>query len=70
MIFFFPFVIDLVRTIVLLFGRVTVISTIAITYLYAVELFPTVVRGTCLGLCTVFAQIGSLSIPQVLSSVR
>lgn len=70
MIFFFPFVIDLMRTIVLLFGRVTVISTIAITYLYAVELFPTVVRGTCLGLCTVFAQIGSLSIPQVLSSVR
>ncbi|XP_035719739.1 solute carrier family 22 member 8-like isoform X1 [Vespa mandarinia] len=59
---------DLVKTIVLLFGRVSVISTIAITYLYAVELFPTVVRGTCLGLCTVFGEIGSLSIPQVLSS--
>lgn len=56
------------ETIILLFGKVTVISTIAITYLYAVELFPTVVRGTCLGLCTIFAEVGSLSI-QVLSLV-
>nr|KAF7423426.1 hypothetical protein H0235_008709 [Vespula pensylvanica] len=60
---------DLVETIILLFGKVTVISTIAITYLYAVELFPTVVRGTCLGLCTIFTEVGSLSI-QVLSSEK
>ncbi|KAK2580094.1 hypothetical protein KPH14_012374 [Odynerus spinipes] len=61
---------DLTKTIVLLFGRVTVISTIAITYIYAVELFPTVVRGTCLGLCTVFAEIGCLSMPEILSSEK
>ncbi|XP_014601881.1 PREDICTED: solute carrier family 22 member 8 isoform X1 [Polistes canadensis] len=59
---------DLTKTIILLFGKVTVISTIAVTYLYAAELFPTVLRGTCLGLCTVFAEIGFLSIPHALSS--
>ncbi|XP_015184454.1 PREDICTED: solute carrier family 22 member 8-like isoform X2 [Polistes dominula] len=59
---------DLTKTIILLFGKVTVISTIAVIYLYTAELFPTVVRGTCLGLCTVFAEIGFLSIPHVLSS--
>lgn len=45
-------------------------STVSITYLYTVEIFPTVVRGTCLGLCIVFAKIGSLCTPHELLSVR
>ncbi|OAD52318.1 Solute carrier family 22 member 3 [Eufriesea mexicana] len=60
--------IDLAKTIILLFGRVAVMSTVSLTYLYTVEIFPTVVRGTCLGLCTVFAKIGNLCTPHVLLS--
>ncbi|XP_076243258.1 organic anion transporter 3 [Calliopsis andreniformis] len=59
---------DLTKTILLLFGRVTVISTISIAYLYTIEIFPTVGRGTCLGICTIFAKIGSLCTPHFLLS--
>ncbi|XP_032686039.1 solute carrier family 22 member 3-like [Odontomachus brunneus] len=57
---------DLAKTIILLFGRVIVTSTVAIAYLYTVETFPTVIRGSCLGLCVVFAKIGSLSMLHLL----
>ncbi|KAK9298499.1 hypothetical protein QLX08_008180 [Tetragonisca angustula] len=59
--------VDLTKITMLLLGKVAAISTVSITYLYTVEIFPTVVRGTCLGLCTVFAKIGSLCTPHVLS---
>ncbi|XP_076650708.1 organic cation transporter protein isoform X2 [Halictus rubicundus] len=59
---------DLMKTIILLLGRVAVTSTICITYLYTIEIYPTVVRGTFLGLCTVVAKIGSLCTPHVLLS--
>ncbi|XP_043593361.1 solute carrier family 22 member 8-like [Bombus pyrosoma] len=58
---------NLMKTIISLIGRVAVMSTVSITYLYTIEIFPTVVRGTCLGLCTVFAKIGSLCTPYILS---
>ncbi|XP_012153880.2 organic anion transporter 3 [Megachile rotundata] len=60
--------IDLTKTIMLLFGRITVMSTVFVAYLYTTEIFPTIVRGTCLGLCTVSAKIGSLCTPHVLLS--
>ncbi|KAL6428462.1 hypothetical protein ACFW04_008613 [Cataglyphis niger] len=61
-------VIDLAKTIMLLFGKVTVASTISIGYLYTIEIFPTMIRGSCLGLCVVFAKLGSLSMPYSLLS--
>ncbi|XP_050459079.1 organic cation transporter protein-like isoform X3 [Cataglyphis hispanica] len=60
--------IDLAKTIMLLFGKVTVASTISIGYLYTIEIFPTIIRGSCLGLCVVFAKLGSLSMPYSLLS--
>ncbi|XP_011702190.1 PREDICTED: organic cation transporter protein-like [Wasmannia auropunctata] len=57
---------DLAKTIMLLFAKVTITSTLSIAYLYTVEIFPTVIRGSCLGLCVVFAKIGSLSMPHLL----
>jgi len=54
----------------LLFGKVTITSTLSIAYLYTVEIFPTVIRGSCLGLCVMFAKIGSLSMPHLLLLVR
>ncbi|KZC11049.1 Solute carrier family 22 member 3, partial [Dufourea novaeangliae] len=60
--------IDFTKTIILSLGRIAVMSTISIAYLYSIEIYPTVVRGTCLGMCTVFAKIGSLCTPHVLLS--
>lgn len=51
-------------------ARVTVASTLAILYLYSVELFPTVIRGTCVGLCVVVDTIGGISAPYILLLVR
>lgn len=69
-LFFVPLFADLTKTIMLLFGRITVMSTVFVAYLYTAEIFPTVIRGTCLGLCTVSAKIGSLCTPHVLLSVK
>ncbi|XP_036145608.1 solute carrier family 22 member 8 isoform X2 [Monomorium pharaonis] len=51
----------LAKMITLLFGKMTITSTLSIAYLYTVEIFPTVIRGSCLGLCVAFAKITSLS---------
>ncbi|XP_054004284.1 organic anion transporter 3-like [Hylaeus anthracinus] len=64
------FGIDLAKTILLILGREVVMSVTFIVYLYTIEIYPTVVRGTCLGLCTVFAKIGSLCTPHVISSEK
>ncbi|XP_011050427.1 PREDICTED: solute carrier family 22 member 3-like [Acromyrmex echinatior] len=61
--------IDIAKTTMLLFGKVTVMSTLSIVYLYTVEIFPTVIRGRCLGLCVMSAKIGSLSILHLLRHV-
>ncbi|KYQ49143.1 Solute carrier family 22 member 3 [Trachymyrmex zeteki] len=58
--------IDIAKTTMLLFGKVTVTSTLSIVYLYTVEIFPTVIRGRCLGLCVMSAEIGSLTILHLL----
>ncbi|KAK0182992.1 hypothetical protein PV327_001071 [Microctonus hyperodae] len=57
---------DLVKMFMLWLARVTVASTLAILYLYSVELFPTVIRGTCVGLCVVVDAIGGISAPYIL----
>ncbi|XP_008560270.1 organic cation transporter protein [Microplitis demolitor] len=61
---------DLIRTILLLFGRVTALSTLATIYLYTSELFPTVIRGTCLGLFIIISTIGGISGPYILILVN
>ncbi|KAK0095751.1 hypothetical protein PV326_007489 [Microctonus aethiopoides] len=56
----------LVRMFMMWLARVTVASTLSILYLYSVELFPTVIRGTCVGLCVVVDTIGGISAPYIL----
>ncbi|KAL0114913.1 hypothetical protein PUN28_010449 [Cardiocondyla obscurior] len=60
---------DLAKTIMTLFARVTVISTLSIVYLYSVEISPTVIRSTWLGLCVVCANLGNMSIILLLEYV-
>ncbi|XP_014472019.1 PREDICTED: solute carrier family 22 member 6-A-like [Dinoponera quadriceps] len=59
---------DLMKTIVLLLGKVIVTGTISITYLHTVETSPTVIRGSSLGLCVMFSKIGGLSMSHLLLS--
>ncbi|XP_046737787.1 organic cation transporter protein-like [Diprion similis] len=47
----------------ILIGKGAMVSSLAVTYLYTVELFPTVLRGTCLGYCEIFGRIGTLIAP-------
>ncbi|XP_015513351.2 organic cation transporter protein-like [Neodiprion lecontei] len=47
----------------ILIGKGAIVSSFAVTYLYTVELFPTVLRGTCLGYCEIFGKIGTLIAP-------
>ncbi|XP_034936989.1 organic cation transporter protein-like isoform X2 [Chelonus insularis] len=54
------------KIILLLLGKLTAVSTFAIIYLYTIELFPTVVRATSLGLCVIVSTIGSISTPYIL----
>ncbi|XP_015117233.1 organic cation transporter protein isoform X2 [Diachasma alloeum] len=59
------FWIGIARTTLLLLGRVTTTSTVGTVYLYTVEIFPTVLRATCLGVFTVFGTIGYLGAPYI-----
>lgn len=50
----------------ILFGKGLIVSSFAVIYLYTVEIFPTVLRGTGLGYCEISSKIGSLIAPQIL----
>jgi hypothetical protein len=47
-------------------GKFGAASAFSIVYLYTAELYPTVVRSTAVGLCSMMARIGGISAPQVL----
>ena len=49
-----------------LFGKGLAVSLFCGMNIYTVELFPTVCRGTAIGICGFSARIGSLLAPQLL----
>ena len=53
------------KTILSLVGKFGASASFSIVYLYTAELFPTVVRSTAVGLCSMMARIGGISAPQV-----
>ena len=46
-------------------GKFGVTCAFAIIYVYAAELFPTVLRSTGMGMCSVMARVGSILAPIV-----
>jgi hypothetical protein len=46
-------------------GKFGASGAFAIVYLYTAELFPTAIRGTATGLCSMMARIGGIAAPQV-----
>jgi OCT family organic cation transporter-like MFS transporter 4/5 len=47
-------------------GKGVVVSGFCTTFLYASELFPTVLRGVAIGHCGFWGRVGSLLAPQLL----
>jgi hypothetical protein len=41
-------------------GKFFVSSSYAVLYIYTTELFPTSVRSSCMGMCTMLAGLGSM----------
>ena len=48
-----------------LLGKFGAAASFSIVYLYTAELYPTVVRSTAIGLCSMMARIGGILAPQV-----
>ena len=55
------------QVILTLCGKFGVSSALAVMFVYTAELFPTNMRNTALGTCSLFARIGGMLAPQVVS---
>ena len=47
-------------------GKFGAAGSFSIVYLYTAELYPTVVRSTAIGMCSMMARIGGIAAPQVI----
>ena len=46
-------------------GKFGVSAAFALVYLYTAEIFPTMIRATVVGMCSMFARVGGILAPQV-----
>ena len=51
-------------------GKLCTTVSFAMVYLYAGELYPTVIRSNGVGLCSMCARISSMASPQVMLLVK
>ena len=49
-------------------GRISLINTLAVCYVYSAEVFPTVVRTAGLGSCSFWARVGPM-VGQLISTL-
>jgi len=54
------------RLLFALAAKVGAAAAFALVFLYAAELFPTVVRNACLGMCSLAARVGGITTPLVI----
>ena len=53
------------KTALALIGKFGASASFAIVYLYTAELYPTQIRSTAVGMCSMMARIGGFAAPQV-----
>ena len=58
------------QLILVLIGKFGASGAFSLIYIYTAELFPTEIRSTALGLCSMMARIGGIAAPQVSSVVK
>ena len=56
-------------TIVAIFGKSNISASYTLMYVYSAEIFPTVLRSTGVGLCTVFSRVGGIIAPHLIELV-
>ncbi|XP_055332211.1 organic cation/carnitine transporter 2-like [Paramacrobiotus metropolitanus] len=55
-----------VVTALVMIARMVISNSVSVMYTYASELFPTVIRNSGMGVCSVAMRIGSMAAPQIL----
>ena len=55
-----------VRSALAMIGKFGATASFSIAYLYTAELYPTQMRSTAVGMCSMMARIGGLAAPQVI----
>ena len=53
------------KTALALIGKFGATASFAVVYLYTAELYPTQIRSTGVGMCSMMARIGGFAAPQV-----
>merc|ERR1719348_2026226 len=57
--------VDGVKTVLAMSGKFFASGTFAIVYMYTAELYPTLIRSTAVGSCSLMARIGGMLAPQI-----
>jgi OCT family organic cation transporter-like MFS transporter 13 len=53
-------------TVLAVFGRSNISAAFSLIYVYSVEIFPTVLRSSGLGMCSMCSRIGGILAPQLI----
>ena len=50
-------------------GKFFASAAYATIYMYSTEMFPTSIRNSCMGACSMMARVGSMVAPQIINLV-
>ncbi len=56
-------------TVLAVFGRSYISAAYSLIYVYSVEIFPTVLRSSGLGMCSMCSRVGGILAPQLIELV-
>ena len=63
------FAMMILRTVLAMFGKLFASSSFSLVYMYTAELYPTTIRSSGVGVCSLMARIGGFSAPFIATSL-